>query len=288
MDPEFTREALRLAPYCPLLLYSMLATAAIHKSRFARDPTVEGECAAEAERYHEQCVSLLLPMLQDKDSITDGAFLACSTILRFYEEISAPVHGRDDARHLLGGYASVEATQKQSKSYVGLSNAAFWVHQRQDVYNALINQRVPRTDLSRAGLDRSMSPANECVWAKRATCLNADVVEFCFGVDSGSVSKYHAIMKNLDDWHLNVPDTFRPVYYRENDVASGRYFPDICLLLDCCTFGLSYYCFCMLLMTIYDPTTPKIGSRKRSCIICESFAALQSLTQSHQQESYHA
>jgi len=66
----------------------MLATAAIHKSRFARDPIIEGDCAAEAERYHEQCVSLLLPMLQDRVSITDGAFLACSTILRFYEEIS--------------------------------------------------------------------------------------------------------------------------------------------------------------------------------------------------------
>jgi len=80
-----------------------------------------------------------------------------------------------------------------------------------------------------------MSPANECVWAKRATCLNADVVEFCFGVDSGSVSKYQAIMRNLDDWQLNVPNTFRPVYYRENNVASGRFFPDICLLLDCCS-----------------------------------------------------
>lgn len=41
-----------------------------------------------AQNYHEQCVTLLLPMLHNKAAITDGAFLACSTILRFYEEIS--------------------------------------------------------------------------------------------------------------------------------------------------------------------------------------------------------
>lgn len=59
------------------------------------DPDASVELAAEAEKFHAQCVSLLLPMLQDQDSIADGAFLACSTILRFYEEISgksASVH----------------------------------------------------------------------------------------------------------------------------------------------------------------------------------------------------
>ena len=87
-DPEFTAEALRLAPTCPILLDSMLATASIHKSRFTDDPTLARELATQADEFHEQCVSLLLPMLQDQVSIIDGAFLACSTILRFYEEIS--------------------------------------------------------------------------------------------------------------------------------------------------------------------------------------------------------
>jgi hypothetical protein len=87
-DVGFTEGCLILAPTCPILLYSMLATASIHKSRYEKNQTVAGELAADAEFYHEQCVSLLLPMLQDQDAITDGAFLACSTILRFYEEIS--------------------------------------------------------------------------------------------------------------------------------------------------------------------------------------------------------
>lgn len=87
-DPKFTTEILSLAPSCPLLLYSMLATASIHKSRFTVDPGTSNKLAAEADIFHEKCVNMLLPMLHDPSSITDGAFLACSTILRFYEEIS--------------------------------------------------------------------------------------------------------------------------------------------------------------------------------------------------------
>ena len=87
-DTEFTKEAMLLAPSCPLLLFSMLATACMYQSRFEPDVEVAHELAVEADDFHERCVSLLLPMLHDYDSVTDGAFLACSTILRFYEEIS--------------------------------------------------------------------------------------------------------------------------------------------------------------------------------------------------------
>ena len=81
-DPDFTTEALRLAPSCPVLLYSILALSAFHMSRFSTYDVNE------AEEYHEQCVRLMLPMLKDKSVITDGTVLAFSTLLRFYEEVS--------------------------------------------------------------------------------------------------------------------------------------------------------------------------------------------------------
>lgn len=84
-DYDFTLEVLRLVPSCPVLLYAVLALSAMHRSRVA-DYDVN-----EAEEYHERCVSLLLPMLDDKRSITDGAFLATSTLLRFYEEVSGMI-----------------------------------------------------------------------------------------------------------------------------------------------------------------------------------------------------
>ena len=57
----------------------------MHRSRTCAGNRHE---AAEAEGFHKNCVSLLLPMLHDQRVITDGAFFACSTILRFYEELS--------------------------------------------------------------------------------------------------------------------------------------------------------------------------------------------------------
>lgn len=200
----------------------------MHKSRVA-DYDVN-----EAEEYHERCVSLLLPMLDDKRIITDGAFLATSTLLRFYEEVSAPVHGRDDARHLLGGYASVAAAQEERLPWTGLRNAALWVHQRQDVFNAILNQRRPKTDLDKISLDRSMTAADECIWAKRASCLTADVVEWCFGPEAGSVPKYLTLTQKLRDWDVYKPIEYTPVYFSDSDPSIGKYFPDYCLTLDAC------------------------------------------------------
>lgn len=149
------------------------------------------------------------------------------------------MHGRDDARHLLGGYASVAEFQarNQHRRWAGLSQAAFWVHQRQDAYNALINQRAPATDLERSGLDRSAAPADEYTWAKRTTCLNAEVVDFCLGPDAGSTERYHSISARLQEWDRCKPDVFKPVFFRDRDPSGGRFFPDICFLLDyCCEY----------------------------------------------------
>lgn len=66
----------------------MLATAAMHRSRSIKDAELAYSLAMEGDSYHGQCVELLLPMLLDSTAVTDEAFLACSTILRFYEEIS--------------------------------------------------------------------------------------------------------------------------------------------------------------------------------------------------------
>lgn len=145
--------------------------------------------------------------------------------------ITAPYHGHDDARHLLGGYASVAEFQAQNLRYSGLSNSAFWVHQRQDAYNALIHQRIPKTDLEHCNMDRSVAPADEYVWAKRPVCLMADCVEFCFGNPS-SFEKHQELTQRLEDWFMHKPDTFSPVHCNERDPGIGRMFPEVCILMD--------------------------------------------------------
>jgi hypothetical protein len=85
MDLCFTTEVLRLAPFCPVLLYSLLSLSAIHMNRVGHYDINE------AENYHEKCIELLLPMLNEDHAITDGALLASSVLLRFYEELSGKI-----------------------------------------------------------------------------------------------------------------------------------------------------------------------------------------------------
>lgn len=79
-----------------------------------------------------------------------------------------------------------------------------------------------------------MKEASEDIWAKRSTCLTADVVTFCFGPDASSVDKYLELKNRLDQWDACKPPSFTPLYYQDRDPAAGRYFPDVWLTLDAC------------------------------------------------------
>lgn len=142
--------------------------------------------------------------------------------------------GRDGARHLLGGYASIEEFQKQAIEMDSLSNAAFWIHQRQDLIAAVANHRVPKTNYDNTSLDRSFDPADRLTWTKRGTCLHADVIKFCFGSSRTSIEDFKLIMSQLEQWNRCKPDDFTPVFYREHDLLEGRHFPEICFTLDDC------------------------------------------------------
>jgi hypothetical protein len=179
----------------------------------------------------------------------------------------------------------VAAVQKETQLGEGLRNAAFWVHQRQDVHNAIFNQRPTRTDLKICSINRSTNEASEDVWAKRVTCLTADVVTFCFGPEASSIARYIELKEQLTEWYDCKPPSFAPIYFKESDISTGQYFPELCLTLDTCgkfclgqcllyahpdivvadhlmqVVGLAYYHLAMLLVAIYDPTQPKMGSR---------------------------
>ena len=128
--------------------------------------------------------------------------------------------------------AASQLQNDQNRRWEGIGRAAFWVHQRQDVYNALINQRIPKTDLTRSALDRSTASADEYTWAKRATCLNAEVVDFCFGPDAASIQRFTDVKNKLDAWDRCKPPAFTPVLYRERDPYRGLVFADIQFLLE--------------------------------------------------------
>lgn len=72
------------APLCPLLLYACLAISARHLCH-----TTKSVPPHVADEYHERCIAILLPVLENKDyNISIEILLASTVILRFFEQIS--------------------------------------------------------------------------------------------------------------------------------------------------------------------------------------------------------
>lgn len=81
-DPErhFALVVPRRASICPTLLNAIFACSARHLSRTSDlDPHV-------SERYHQECLKYLIPMLNDGAAMMDENLLAATVILRFFEE----------------------------------------------------------------------------------------------------------------------------------------------------------------------------------------------------------
>ncbi|KAE8370295.1 hypothetical protein BDV27DRAFT_152181 [Aspergillus caelatus] len=198
--------------------------AARHLQRFADDDVDE------AEHYHEKCIELLLPALNDLNDRTatcDGAILAASVLLRLYEEIS-------------------EVQNENRPWQEGLGRGAFWIHQRQDMINAILNQRPNKADLTFCGLNRIPNDPNPETWAKRSTCAS-------------SIERCEALRHQLDCWDMHKPPCYAPFFHGDLSHRTGDAFPEITFTLDAAIVGVAYYHLSMLLMAIYNPQQLKIG-----------------------------
>lgn len=83
-DRHFSTIAVERAPTCPLILYACLAISARHLSH-----TTNSVPSEVADEYHERCIAILLPGLENRDFNTSLEILLASTvILRFFEQIS--------------------------------------------------------------------------------------------------------------------------------------------------------------------------------------------------------
>jgi hypothetical protein len=148
------------AAICPTLMNAIFALSARHLSRVSDfDPLI-------SNKYHQECLKHLIPMLDDTAAILDENLLASTIILRHLEEYEVPISGQlpaDQQRHLLGAQAFITA-QEQAAVTGGLRQAAFWVGLRQEVYVAFVNQRPVVLPLEHRNIDRSFDEAEDHVW----------------------------------------------------------------------------------------------------------------------------
>jgi hypothetical protein len=86
-DPQntFATLVVQQAVKSPTLLYAILATSARHLSM------ISDFDAYLADKYHRECLELLIHIVGDSSALLDDALCAATVILRLFEEISGKV-----------------------------------------------------------------------------------------------------------------------------------------------------------------------------------------------------
>jgi hypothetical protein len=109
----------------------------------------------------------------------------------------------------------------------GLSEAAFWVGLRQEIYVATVTQKSVKINLEHCLVDRTVKPASDFEWANRAVVHYADVLNCCFGAEGVALSRWMELNEYSEKWQKSKPSSFTPIYYKQADSSKGEAFPEI-------------------------------------------------------------
>ncbi|PWY77064.1 hypothetical protein BO70DRAFT_294955, partial [Aspergillus heteromorphus CBS 117.55] len=229
-ERHFSVDVVERAPENPLLLYACLATAARHLSH--TNHTVPPNTADE---YHERCIGILLPVLENREvEIGIDILLASTVILRFFEQISSHSPSNDLQRHLLAGSVYI-SSQVECATLGGLAEASFWVFVMQDIQLALAYQKPLRLTLRpfaeklyHLWEHKPTQTQTERDWTHRAIWLLAETINHCYGVNQSlhiEVIDMVALKRRIRQWEIEKPDSFRPLHYSTADPRIGRPFP---------------------------------------------------------------
>ncbi|OTA90407.1 hypothetical protein M434DRAFT_13980 [Hypoxylon sp. CO27-5] len=245
------------AAVCHTLLNAIFAIAARHLSHTTNfDPLA-------SNRYHDECLKYLIPMLNHESTVSDENLFAATIILRMLEEMDVPTTGQDNYSHLLGIHAFVNVGD-QYMVPGSLSAASFWVGLRQEIYIAVITQQPVKVSLNHFVVDRSFEPADDYTWSNRAIVLIADVLNFCFGENSFTVGRWNALDEACKKWSATRPPSFNPFFYREPTASIA--FPEIWHGSSCHVIGIQHHILAQLFLTQFDPSIPKVGTNRRAAV----------------------
>lgn len=257
-DPQqhFRRVVPQRAAVCPPLLNAIFALSARHLSRIGEyDHLI-------SNKYIQECLKHLIPMLDDHSALLDENLLAATIILRHVEEFEVPVTGQHPDQqdsHLLGAHAFITA-QERATITGGLRQAAFWVGLRQEIYVAFCNQRSIIPALEHCNIDRSLTAASDDIWACRMVVLCADIIRYCFGEHDHPQSTFTFLSDCAVQWFNSKPASFTPIY----ELASGEsnVFPEMQYVGDDVVIGIQHYYLSKILLVAHNPKIPRLGPQR--------------------------
>ncbi|KIW56959.1 hypothetical protein PV05_05570 [Exophiala xenobiotica] len=231
---HFTTTIPHLARTSQILMKAICALAARHLSGTScYDSSL-------AERYHEECISLLIPALNDPSVTADETMLAALVILRLYEHLQ--FSDLFQGHHLSGTSALVRSVMGNTipDCSHGLQEASFWGYFRQCLYVACVNCEPLKFDISIYQIEMRLSTPctvtlpsaeEESTWCKWITWILAEVVEFCFGPQGPLMtleeaqSSWRELVSKVDMWECNKPSSFQSIAFLDRDPGKHRLFP---------------------------------------------------------------
>ncbi|RAK99412.1 uncharacterized protein BO80DRAFT_456449 [Aspergillus ibericus CBS 121593] len=265
------------AARCPALLHAVYSASARHLSRCqstgSRPVAFAGRRLPDlgdgtALDYQTLCISHLVALSGDPTEIQNEDLLAASVILRFYEEFNAALAGGDVGTHLRGTQVFLNAQGATALRQGGLQLAAFWIGIRQEFRKAFLEQRVVELDLSccDTSIYRQLDPADDATWANRAVLHCVDTLTYCYGDGCQTPWRYDQLCEYSRQWQARTPPTFDPLYCRPPNLSKGEVFPVLGYLDDCTVTAIQHWHLARLLLTVFDPTVPRLGPGRKAAI----------------------
>ncbi|KAH8429113.1 uncharacterized protein LDX57_006783 [Aspergillus melleus] len=226
-ERHFSTMVVERAPSCALLLYACLAIAARHLSHTTN--TIPSNAA---DGYHERCIAILLPVLENSDfKISIEILLASTVILRFFEQLSSHTPSSDLQRHLLAGSVYISSHVDCAISG-GLAEASFWVFVKQDIQFALAYRNPLRLTISpfeeKLSQRWQTTVPSDRDWSHKAIWLLAETINYCYGATHPlhmDTIDGEALKRKICAWEAGKPESFQPLHFSPANTSIGRPFP---------------------------------------------------------------
>ena len=124
-----------------------------------------------------------------------------------------------------------------------------------------------RWDLDLSNVDRSFSATDDSTWANRILLHCAEVLNFCFDGDGDhTFARWAALKEWCEEWRASIPASFSPIYYEDASPETGSVLPQVWHIGDAHVTGIQHYILCMILLTVYNPSLPRLGPVRRAAL----------------------
>jgi hypothetical protein len=287
-DPErhFGTEVPRRAAYVPVIMNAILASSARHMA------LIEGKEDNESHEYHDKCLQILIPILDDPLESLDDSLFAAVIILRQYEEYDGKILflrlwtwivipnsfvADNDGRCHLFGSTRLFNSGARSATPTKLREACSWVAIRQEIYVSLTTKQPHGISLDGYQDSSIFYTDTTNAWANRIVFLFAKVVNFAFGRQTGDPhDTWQQLDLEIQSWNLRKPQHFNPIWMQHRNHSLECQFPEVLMfgtpegkkrldpkndtrILTSTVVGLQHYCLAKILLAVYDPRLLKLG-----------------------------